>query len=305
MARDYFGITIPEEFKRILPSEIECEQFGLNDTEVIRDSSGLITAVNYYKDEIISRQVLYEGNIISEIRDFCNGVLIKKRVFKEEILAAEYFYKKNGELMYLQEYEYQLDKISALTRICGLHKRRAEFKYDQLDRISLRTVFIDNKLCLSQHYIYDALNRIIGYEDDNYKVFVESFSSNNELRLYRITDKLNNEVIVKNRFSQEGYEDTELVINGTSKIVSNIQYVDNVMIKKPTENMDELDLIISKLFNQTTPQNLGSTQRAAATAEERLKSNLVNLIEYKSRVKVLPLALRKWLLYEQAVNASG
>ena len=300
MAEQFCGITIPEDFKNILPSHSKPELHNMNEAEIIRDNDGNINRVNYYSNDGASKQVYYNGDYISEIRYFYDGILYKKQIYKDEKLVTEYFYKKTGELSYCLEYEYKLHKISALTRTYGFNKRRVELNYDQFDRISERTILVNNINFLTQYYSYDALDRIIGYRDDNYRVFVEQFTRNNELQTYKITDKMNNIVVVNNRFDENYYTETELTVNNKTIIVKNKNYVDNVMIKKPTQNMDDLDLILSNLYNQK--QEFNCTRRTSAKLDERLNSGVANLIEFKSNTKVLPLALRKRLLYQQSLK---
>ena len=147
------------------------------------------------------------------------------------------------------------------------------------------------------------MDRISGYDDENYSLFVEKFTKDNKLHTYRITDKMKNEIVVTNNFYGDNYVESKVSVNGLNTVVKDINYVDNIMTKKPTQSMDDLDLIIAKLFNES--ETSVSTRRSASGLEERLDSNLVNIIEYKSKVRPLPIALRKRLLYQQSLESHG
>lgn len=58
----------------------------------------------------------------------------------------------------------------------------------------------------------------------------------------------------------------------------------------------------SKIPDRTT-NVLGTTRRVSANAEIRINSALADLIEQKTKTKALPLALRKRLMYQQAVES--
>ena len=115
---------------------------------------------------------------------------------------------------------------------------------------------------------------------------------------------MKNEVIVTNNFEDKNYIDTEISVNGSKKNVKDTSYLENVIMKKPTKNMEELDLIIAKLYDKE-PEFSMLTKRPSAEPEERLESNLVNIIEYKTKSKPLPIALRKRALYQQYLELHG
>lgn len=303
MAEYVCGIHVPEEFKETEFIVTDINVKPVKRVETVYNSDGTILSVDYYEDEYLERKVFYEGSSVSEIRYYKEGKIDFKQVFRDDVLVSEYFYKASGEISFSLEYEYKLGKIFAVSQILGLNKRKVELKYDFLDRITGRNIYFDDKLVLTQHYFYDAMGRISAYDDENYSLLVEKFTKDNKLHRYRITDKMKHEIVITNNFDNGNYVDSKVSVNGLNTIVKDINYVDNIMTKKPTKSMDDLDLIISKLFNGQ--ESSVSTKRSSSELEDRLDSNLVNIIEYKTKVRPLPIALRKRLMYQQFLKSHG
>ncbi len=303
MVKYICGIPIPEEFKETDFQTVNIEVKPVEHVETVYNPDGTILSVDYYNDEGLNKRVFYDEFSVIEIRYYREGKIDYKQLFKDDVLVSEYFYKKTGEVSSVLEYEYKLDRISGINQILCLSKRRIELKYDFMDRIIGRKVYFDDKIALTQHYVYDAMDRISGYDDENYSLFVEKFTKDNKLHTYRITDKMKNEIVITNNFYDNKYVESKVSVNGVDKVVKDINYVDNIMTKKPTQSMDDLDLIISKLFNDS--EVTGATKRSSAGLEERLDSNLVNIIEYKTKVRPLPIALRKRLMYQQSLESHG
>ena len=303
MVKYVCGIPIPEEFKETEFPAANIEVKPVKRVETVYNPDGTILSVDYYSDGNIDKRVIYNDSSVSEIQRYKDGKISSKQIYKEDILNSEYVYKNTGELACFLEYEYKLNRISAINQTLGLNKRRVELKYDFMDRITGRKIYFDDKLALTQHYFYDAMDRISGYDDENYSLFVEKFTKDNKLHTYRITDKMKNEIVVTNNFYGDNYVESKVSVNGSNTVVKDINYVDNIMTKKPTQSMDDLDLIIAKLFNE--PESAGSTKRTSSKLEDRLDSNLVNIIEYKTKVRPLPIALRKRVLYQQSLESHG
>ena len=303
MAKVFCGINIPEEADEFSFTPIHLAVFSSVETR--KDTSGNIVEVDYYHLDNILKKVKYADGSVSEVIYFREGNLEKKQLYEEGRLNKEYVYKTNGEVLYLLEYEYNLNKLFSITQTFGLNSRKVEFGYDFMGRITERKIYSDDNPVLNQKYFFDALDRVSGYEDDYFSFMVGKFTQNNQLQTYRITDKMKNEVIVTNNFEDKNYIDTEISVNGSKKNVKDTSYLENIIMKKPTKNMEELDLIISKLYDNKEQEYSMATRRPSATSEERLESNLVNIIEYKTKSKPLPISLRKRALYQQYLESHG
>lgn len=68
---------------------------------------------------------------------------------------------------------------------------------------------------------------------------------------------------------------------------------------KEEKKQKDLDLIMANLFLEETPV----VKRESASINSRTDSALANLIDEKIQTKALPLALRKRLMYQRAIQA--
>ena len=116
---------------------------------------------------------------------------------------------------------------------------------------------------------------------------------------YSITDKIGNISYITNRFVQSLYTDTEIVTNGHKSIVKNFCYVDNVMLKKPRANDEDLDLIVSKLFSKN---NLPTSCKDITNSVEM---HTQKIIDENIKIKTLPISIRKRVLYNIAQKANS
>lgn len=66
------------------------------------------------------------------------------------------------------------------------------------------------------------------------------------------------------------------------------------MLEKPYTNENDLDLIIADLFRSGTPMRSERTEHAEKQSG--------NLIDKNIEIRVLPISMRKRLLYNMAVN---
>lgn len=305
MVKYVCGVAIPDEFNEIVFETPIISESPVKKIKTVSDPNGSISSIEYYKNNILDKKIIYRNSFVEQVLNYNDGKIYSKQFVNDGLINSEYFYKKTGELDYILEYEYLLNKISAINQTFGLIKRRAVFKYDFMDRISERIYYCNNKLLIDQHYFYDGMGRVSGYKDKNCELFVEKFTKDNKLHTYKITDKMDNEIIIINNFYGNDYIETKVSVNGVSTIVNDINYVDNIMTRKPTQSMDELDLIIAKLFSEKEQGNSLSTKRSGNEPEARLESNLVNIIEYKSKIRPLPIALRKRVLYQQSLESHG
>lgn len=68
---------------------------------------------------------------------------------------------------------------------------------------------------------------------------------------------------------------------------------------KEEKKQKDLDLIMANLFMEEAPV----VKRESASINSRTDSALANLIDEKIQTKALPLALRKRLMYQRAMQA--
>ena len=289
------GITLPEElssFKKLLETNEEQIDVDLempSGIKVNKDSRGRIQSVCYYSPNgELSKQVFYEGINISFINYYKNELITSKEVYEGALLTKKSIFKKNGSEAYNITYRYVNDRPVEICKTTISNKISINYKYDQLGRIIMRKVIVDDTVLSEQKYVYDILNRILGYQDKNQKIFIKDFSEKNELLSYTITDKIGNEIIIDNHFTEYGYADTKITLNGHSVTVNDTSYVDNVMLKKPYATEDDLDLIISNLMKPSI-----QTQRV----DDVLTKKTAGLIDSTIQVKTLPISIRKRVLF--------
>lgn len=296
MVASYYRFSVPADLSAyyvtnvISENTISTNNF-VSDVIICRNSSGCISSVKYYTpDKELSKEVFYNFDHISKINYYKNGILYSTEGYKDDNLTLKFVFQKNGYLAH--QYEYEHNKKGQIISICK-KKDKQEFlvvyKYDDFDRISCRKIYSNNEKFMEQFFIYDILDRIIEYKDNNQHIVVKKISKKNELLSYVITDKMNNNIEVENNITEQGYVDTNVCINGHSTVITDISYVDNVMLKKPYTNEDDIDLIIANLFGSS---NINNTKR-----ENVVNVNADKMIDKNIETRVLPISMRKRLLY--------
>ena len=265
----------------------------LPDIIINRDKNGEIYSVCYYSpDRMFVKEVSYgcDDKVVNNY--YCNGRLYAKKEFANNLLIRRISYKKNGMQAFSYEYEYNRQgQIVEITKKTSQKKLAANYQYDDFGRIVCRKIYLDNKGILEQTYRYDILDRVIDYCDENQHISVLKLSKKNELLSYVITDRMNNEIRVENLFSEQGYFQTEISVNGHCSVVKDTSYVDNIMLKKPYTNENDLDLIIANLFGQA------EKIRTTRVLESDIDGRAENLIDNGISLRVLPISMRKRLLY--------
>ena len=207
----------------------------------------------------------------------------------------KFIFQTNGYLSYSLEYDY--NRKNQLVSIC---KKRsgtellALYKYDDLNRIVCRKLYKNSEHINEQHYKYDILDRIIEYQDDNQHIVVNKISLNNELLSYVIIDRMGNKIVVENLYSSSTYKETNISLNGHSTTIKDTSYVDNIMLKRPYANENDLDLIIANLFNE---EKVSPTKREAHS-----EINAMDVIDSNIQYRTLPISMRKRLLLERAIS---
>lgn len=298
-----FTETIPLElisYKKVLDTISTSEETNFMPcAEINRDKRGRIISANFYSDENeLYKQVFFDGDEITAVNYYSNDRLIRKDIFDKNYLAAKQIYKTDGTLAYKIYYSYnQTHQIISICKQSSKKEILVTYAYDSIDRIISRNIYLNSILQTEQHYRYDALNRVVEYKDENQKIYVRSISQKNELLSYSITDRIDNEIVITNHFTATGYVDTEFVLNGHCTTVKDTRYVDNVMLRKPFTSEDDLDLIISNLYNSSDTIITRPTQETSAT------KNAMSLIDKNIELRVLPISIRKRVLYNIALKS--
>ncbi len=301
----YYTQTIPAELTSFKKNDLieEDEDFYFQpavNIEINKDSRGRISVLNYYsQDGNLQKQIFYKGELISGINYYRKNNLTIREEYEKELLLYKYIYNKDGNLNYLVQFEYN-DK-NYITKISKESKNKkivVKYDYDSLDRIIGRSIIVNEERVFHQSYNYDILDRVIEYKDENQHIIVNSISKKNELLSYTITDKIGNVISVTNFFTEENYVETKFTLNEHSITLKDTSYVDNIMLKKPHTNEDDLDLIIANLFRAVR-------QKSDRTSYNKvLQKNSMSLIDNSIETKVLPISIRKRILYNIAVNSN-
>lgn len=302
MSNSFYRFSVPENLKnyyRVTDTINQSKKPDLKfDTEVVikRDSKGCLASVEYYTPEkVLSKEIFYSGDSISKINYYRTGKLAVTEAYKNGLLALKFIFQTNGYLSYSLEYDYNRKK--QLVSIC---KKRsgtellALYKYDDLNRIVCRKLYKNSEHINEQHYKYDILDRIIEYQDDNQHIVVNKISLNNELLSYVIIDRMGNKIVVENLYSSSTYKETNISLNGHSTTIKDTSYVDNIMLKRPYANENDLDLIIANLFNE---EKVSPTKREAHS-----EINAIDVIDSNIQYRTLPISMRKRLLLERAIS---
>lgn len=299
MIENYHGLPIPEEISNFIKGTIPEYDISVDsEVEVNRDSRGRIISVTYYSGDI-AKQVFYEGQVFTRINKYHNKQLYSQEEFKDGKRVSKEVYNKDKSLAFRIDYEFdERNQIIGIYKKTPEHRMGVKYLYDTLDRIVGRNIYLDGQSVASQGYNYDVLNRVVEYTDNNQRIVVKSVSQKNELLSYVITDKMGNEISVKNRFTETGYSETEISLNGHSTTVRDTSYADNVMLKKPYTSEYDLDLIISNLFKPDK-----TTRRTEYN--NILSNNSMGLIDSNIELRTLPISIRKRILYNIAVAAKS
>ncbi len=302
MLNSYCRLTVPKDLTAFYRVTDTIRRANINefnkDIVINRDTKGNIASVNYFSsDNQLQKQICYKDEDISKINYYNAGCLTTTEAYKDGLLALKFIFNNKGYLQY--SYEYQYNRKKQITQLCRKNhdeEIKVEYKYDDFDRIIKRIVSLNHEYLLEQTYRYDILDRIVEYRDDNQRIVVNRISKNNELLYYIITDKMNNDVRIFNHFTDANtYDYTEILVNGHSSTVKDESYVDNIMLKKPHTNEDDLDLIIANLFSG---ENLKTTKRTSKV----MTLSPEKLIDDNIEQRVLPISLRKRLLYSMAIK---
>ena len=294
-------ISIPAELKRfqIVPPNARDEnsssvEFGVR---MQRGSNGEVQCAAYYSDSgELLKKVYYNGAFVANIIHYRNGHINIREEYHDDKITRKIFYNKEANIQSCIVYAYnRLDKITSINKFKDGKSYRVDYGYDDLNRVNSRKISIDGNIIKEQKYRYDILDRIVDYEDNSQKIKINRMSTKNELISYTIIDKMNNRIEVNNKFNICGsYEHTEIVLNEHKIVIKDSSYLDNVMLKKPYTTEDDLDLIIANLFK---PSSAVPTKRT--DGEHDISENVIAI---NIKPVVLPISLRKRLMYKQATS---
>lgn len=301
MLDSYCRLSVPEDltaFYRVTDTirRVNSNEFN-SDIVIKRDAMGCIESICYYSAENeLRKQVHYKEENIVKINYYSAGHMTQTEMYNEGMPTLKSVFNNKGTL--LHTFEYQYNRKKQVTHICkktqGKHIT-IEYKYDDFDRIMKRIISLNNESLLEQTYRYDILDRIVEYRDNNQRILVNRINKNCDLLSYVITDKMNNDIRIFNHFTVEDtYDYTEIMVNGHSSTVKDKSYVDNVMLKKPRTDDDDLDLIIANLFRNTTV--FEQPPRPTPVSAEKMVDNCIEQ-------RVLPISIRKRLLYSLVSKA--
>ncbi len=309
MVNSFSKESIPQElisYKKILDTVINCEDkenglFTISSQAVLnRDARGRLVSAGFYNvDNELYKQVFFNGDNIESINYYRNDRLTCREFYEANKVCSKYLYKKDGSCVYEYHYGYDaLNRTNSICRKCLNNEVLAAYEYDSIDRIISRKIYLNKDLILNQSYGYDVLNRVTEYSDENQTIFVSGISNKNELLSYTITDKMENKIIITNHFTCTGYLNTEYTLNGHSVTVVDKSFVDNIMLKKPVSNEDDLDLIISGLCNNSRVNSCLPMEKESVAVH-----NSMSLIDKNIELKILPISIRKRVLYNIAMKS--
>lgn len=297
-------INIPDEllcFYKYEPEDTQNEDEICIDPNVRinRDSRGRVVSVGYYSpDKELIKLVFYDGGTISKINYYREDRLYLAETYKDNLILLKEIFKKDGSFAYSISYEY--NQNNQIRRICKKTTKTEVvviYKFDSLNRIIQRKIIVDYKPYSEQSYSYDVLDRVTGYKDENQKITVNNISPKNELLNYVITDKMGNEITVVNHFTERGYLNSEVSLNGCSISVNDTSYADNIMLKRPYTSEDDLDFVIANLFKNT------DTACAKRTDYSDILKNSAGIIDNNIELRTLPISIRKRVLYNIMAKA--
>lgn len=304
MSRSTLCFSIPEElqiFKKssslpqmqnIYPSELN---FGI---KIIKKKDGTIDCTEYYSDSgYLVKKCYYNSVYITSVAHYRNNKIFCSEDFEQEKIQRKVYFTKDEKIKSEILYEYSNGRIVAIKKYQSKNLYEVLYKYDELDRINRRILKINDKTVNEQRYRFDILDRIIEYSDNNQRIQIHQISPNNQLIYYTITDKIGNEISVRNNFGLNGYKYTEISMNGHKTTVIDISYVDNIMLKKPYTTEEDLDMILSNLLN-------GESEKDNATKRLDGMDMANDIIQNNIKSRALPISMRKRVLYNMYLNAS-
>ena len=305
MTPNYLSIIIPEELLEFTNTAVEETDLNINDENTtilfgvkpIKDANGNITGSAYYTStgELI-KKIYYNGSSVEKIEHYRNLQLYSQEKYENGNLTTKTFLNPNGTIASIYKYTYNRNnKVTCILKNVNNENYTVEYGYDELLRVNRRTVKINDKTINSQKYHYDILDRIIEYEDLNQRITVNKINQSNELINYTITDILGNCITINNRFLYAEYLGTDIELNGHKTSLTDPKYTNNIMLKKPIANEDDLDYILSNLpkIHKISSQNTLATKRENRLNTDKIADYIIFNKKNKDLPKPIPAENRK------------
>ena len=302
MTENYMCVSIPRELQsfakckdKLLKTNIQGPKLLNFGVKFIKKIDGKLDYAAHYSDtgELV-KKVYYEGSRIKKIQHFSNNILYMDEEYSDDLIVRKIKYSKDKTILSKTGYTYNRNnKITSIRKTKSGNTFSVEYGYDELERVNRRIVSYNHEIVKEQKYRFDILDRIVEYSDNNQTIRVQKISPDNKLIYYSITDKIGNEITIINNFFCSEYQKTEVTLNGHKIELVDKNYVDNIMLKKPYATEDDLDLIISNLFNEKTEY---TTKRTS------LSDTADSIIDNTITARALPISLRKRVLYNMSLN---
>ena len=304
MSRDYFSISIPDELRQyaisdLHPTESTIASSKSDDNEYKQVYINLHETnkiVSYYSDDgELIKNVYYQGTDIFREDKYRNNICVVSDTFDHGRISSRINYDTHGKQKSTVSFEYNKNNyITSITKIIDKYEFKVQYGYDELLRVNSRKITVNDMILQDQKFRFDILDRIVEYRDYNQKISVEKYDFDLGLISYKITDKIGNSIDIKNIFINNKYARTEIVLNGHYSTVCDKNYTDNIMLKRPYTTEDDLDLIIANLMRPKEP--VQNNDRYSQEPE-------MDLSDTSIRTRVLPISMRKRILYNIAVNS--
>ncbi len=255
MTQNYLCISIPEELQEFtkevtLINNNEDDKSGDFGVKPILDKYGNMTGTSYYSNsgELI-KKIFYKGSSVESIQHYRNNKLYSEEKFITGKISRKTLYNSEGKELSVIKYKYDReDRIVCIQKRIDGQFYSVEYGYDELKRVNSRIIRAGSEVINEQKYRYDILDRIVEYQDSNQCINVHKVNQYNELLNYTITDIIGNRIVVSNRFMCSEYIGTDIELNGHKTSVCDRIYVNNVMLKKPYTNEDDLDFALSNMI---------------------------------------------------------
>lgn len=295
MTQNYLCISIPEELQEFLKAVTVIDEinekpnnFGV---ETIKDELGNITCTAYYSNsgELIKR-VYYNGSSVSSIEHYRNNILYSQENYSSGKIIKKTLYNTDGEEINEIKYKYEGDRIIYIQKKVNDEVYSVDYGYDELNRVNSRIIKSGSETISEQLFRYDILDRIVEYRDSNQCISVHKVNSHNELISYTIRDAIGNIIEVNNKYMCTDYIGTEITINGHKTTVKDRMYVDNVMLKKPYTNEDDLDFALS---NQIKVPKISSLKVITSQRNNDINSDKMTdfvIMNKKDNINLSPMS---------------
>lgn len=292
MARHNFCVAIPEELNsylkiiKDLDDEVnlntKIDNFGVR---IINNPDGQIDHVSYYSHSgDLVKEIFYKGSVMAHILHYRSGLLCIREDFEEGRVSKKINYDEHGNIKFCVTFTYDRNEhIKSIKKSSYRNTYQIDYGFDELDRVNRRTIIVNNIVMNEQYYRYDIRDRIVMYRDNFQTVTIQEVGSNNELIRYVVQDKLLNNLIVYNKYSNNEYIESELTLNGHKMCTVNKYYADNAMLRKPYTREDDLDFMMANIFGQNfTPEK---SKEKTLPEKFRINNNM--------HVTLLPISIRK------------